>query len=64
MACNCKKVVRQPYGTRPTKDETQKPAEKPASQSFTLERRDGTTQAFGSRLEAEAARVRSGGVIR
>lgn len=30
-------------------------------QHFTLEQRDGTTQTFGSRLEAEAARVRSGG---
>lgn len=30
-------------------------------QHFTLEQRDGTTQTFGSRLEAEAARIRSGG---
>ena len=30
-------------------------------QRFTLEQRDGTTQTFGSRLEAGAARIRSGG---
>lgn len=32
-------------------------------QSFTLQRRDGTTQTFGSKLDAEAARVRGGGTI-
>lgn len=31
------------------------------TQSFTLEARDGSTQTFGSRLEAQAARVRTGG---
>ena len=31
------------------------------TQQFALERTDGKTQIFGSRLEAEAARVRAGG---
>jgi hypothetical protein len=32
-----------------------------ATQSFTLQTADGRTQTFGSRLEAQAERVRAGG---
>lgn len=47
-----------------TSEQTKKVSRTPTAssfQQFTLERRDGTTQTFGSRLEAEAERIRSGG---
>ena len=31
------------------------------TQSFQLQARDGSTQSFGSKLEADAARIRAGG---
>ena len=59
-----------PKSTKSTTTKDQKSAEQKkvsrtptasSFQRFTLEQRDGTTQTFGSRLEAEAARIRSGG---
>jgi hypothetical protein len=37
------------------------PAPTGMTQSFQLQARDGSTQSFGSKLEADAARVRAGG---
>lgn len=37
------------------------PAPTGMTQSFQLQARDGSTQSFGSRLEADAARIRAGG---
>lgn len=37
------------------------PRETPTQQSFALTTRDGKTQTFGSKLEADAERVRRGG---
>ena len=68
MGCNCNKQPTYPTGWRPvsrsqqeqqrngtpTVDEAAKPA------SFTLLTASGERQVFGSRLEAEAARVRLG----
>lgn len=47
MGCNCGKKKR-PHGPKP-------------EQSFVLMMRDGKTQHFVRRLDAEAARVRAGG---
>lgn len=73
MGCNCNK--RKPVGPRtsnqnlvddPTKARMRQPARPtpPPSgetQTFTLSTSDGRTQTFGSRLEAEAERIRRGG---
>lgn len=49
MGCNCgKKKITSPTMVTSTS-------------KFTLLRKDGTQETFGSRLEAEAARARSGG---
>lgn len=49
----------------PTKAKMKQPAPQPPmrgkTQSFTLQARDGSMTTYGSRLEAEAARVRAGG---
>ncbi len=37
------------------------PAPTGMTQSFQLQARDGSTQSFGSKLEADAARIRAGG---
>lgn len=72
MGCNCNKKVK-PLGTSgaqksntspPTTAKlkrTSTPPPQGTTQSFTLQARDGSTATFGSRLEAEAARVRAGG---
>ena len=52
MGCNCNK------GKGKTSMSTRTTTMKA---SYLLTRRDGTTQSFGSRLEAEAERTRSGG---
>jgi hypothetical protein len=40
---------------------TGSPAPLGMTQNFTLQTRDGGTQSFGSKLEADAARIRAGG---
>lgn len=66
MGCNCKNRRKSPYGTgnnRPTPnvDKPVKPTPK-TTQSFSLITPDRRVQTFGSRLEAQAALVRAGGV--
>jgi len=51
MACNCNKKKTPPTGAITAS----------ATQSFVLTTRDGKTETFASRLEANAARVRRGG---
>jgi len=66
--CNCGKNRVKPLGPSkaqkasgtPKKGNPVQPA-KGRTQSFTLQARDGSTTVYGSRLEAEAARVRRGG---
>lgn len=70
MGCNCGKNRVKPIGSSGTSSTSkqrtvQMPTlEKPkgTTQSYTLTR-NGTVQTFGSRLEAESARVRGGGGI-
>lgn len=52
-----------PEPPRPPSGAVTKPttAKMPTSQTFTLQTIDGRTMTFGSRLEAEATRIRSGG---
>lgn len=65
MGCGCRKKTA-PLGpskkteTASKKGNPVKPA-KGRTQSFTLQARDGSLTVYGSRLEAEAARVRKGG---
>jgi hypothetical protein len=54
MGCNC-------GGKKPTSTRTTKPPTTGTTQQFTLTTTSGRVQSFGSRLEAEAARVRDGG---
>lgn len=67
MGCGCNKKTRplgpsksQKASAAPKKGNPVKPA-KGRTQSFTLQARDGSRTVYGSRLEAEAARVRKGG---
>ena len=61
MGCNCGKN-KKPLGTKaPTPPPDPKGSTK-TTQTFALDTPDGATQTFGSRLEAEAARVRAGRV--
>lgn len=55
MGCNCNK------GKSQRKTGTEQDTSQGTTQSFALDRRDGSTERFGSRLEAEAARIRAGG---
>jgi hypothetical protein len=64
MACGCQKPKQSPYGTVPPRDP--EPAPEPPkdagrTQSFKLDMDSGRSLRFGSKLEAEAARVRNGG---
>lgn len=65
MPCKpCAKNRRRPLSPNQKKAQEDKRDNQPArqpSQSFTLRTSDGRTQKFGSRLEAEAAKVRAGG---
>jgi hypothetical protein len=70
MGCNCGKNKRQPTGAATTAaaPPTPPPAPTPPpttgrTQRFTLTSGSGRTQSFGSKLEADAARVRSGGTL-
>ena len=64
MPCNCnKRGAARPRTFRPQnppKTEQKPKDEKGTTQNFSLVQRDGSQETFGSRLEAEAARVRRG----
>lgn len=59
MGCNC--GGSRPRPTPATTKEAPEPVSTGQVQSFQLVMEGGRTQVFGSRLEADAARVRAGG---
>lgn len=72
MACNCGKNQQRPNGatgksaTAKSQQQIQREgakaqAQNSKTQSFELKTRDGRTQSFSRRLDADAARVRAGG---
>lgn len=66
MPCNCGKKKVAPTGSTQTAavsdaSSAQAGTSTPVRQSYTLTTTSGRTQTFGSKLEAEAARRRSGG---
>lgn len=61
MGCNCGKSTR-PLGAKTSATTTS--VTTVATAKFVLETPDRRTQTFGSKLEADAARVRQGGVVR
>lgn len=63
MACNCSKGGKKPHGTEP-KQSQQSIQREGAKQSFELRTSDGKTQSFARKLDADAARIRSGGTLR
>lgn len=54
MACNCNRK-------RTNRNATANSNRREVQTSFTLIKKDGTKEVFGSKLEANAARVRAGG---
>ncbi len=71
MPCNCGKSKRDPAAPPVTPSSTARPTSVPVTkklgtgktQSFSLLLPSGSTESFGSMLEAQAARVRRGGTI-
>lgn len=59
MSCNCKNKRRSPAGPKDERKDNSSSTGK--KQTFELRNRDGSTQTFQRKLDAEAARVRNGG---
>lgn len=60
----CRKRAKKPLGQKKAEENkpvSRQPTTAKMRQSFTLITRDNRTMTFGSRLEAEAERVRAGG---
>lgn len=64
MGCNCGKGGKKPHGTTPKPSQQSIQREGAAKQSFELRTADGKTQSFARKLDADAARIRSGGTLR